>query len=262
MKTYHDSASSPTTWFHLFTVFAGLMLTLLGNIALAQSTQSFRIDTDIYDDRTAKPTATIKTLFHDGKYIEVDDATHQALIFEPAANKIIVIDPARNIRTQLDMRSIESRLTIAEAKMDPRKRIEFSSQIPPRLDNQGFLVLSNAHIQYRYKPQSPANREIANSYADYADWRVRYNALYPPNFRQPPQLRMQVNQLLIDEGLMPQEIRRSILGGKESPNEIVAVLLIKESLGEEDRQLLQRIESWLHKSNLVDDEEFYKVSGN
>lgn len=222
--------------------------------ASPSSSIAFRVDTDFYSDQNAKPMMTVKTIFHAGRYIEINESNQRTTVFEPNLDRISVIDTARSVRTEIDTRMLNARVSEAQSKMQASQLAALTGQDDPAIDDNGFLVINNAFIRYRVKPQLPSNRDIVANYTDYADWSVRLNALYA---KQPPQLRMQLNQLLSQSNQIPREIRRSILKASDKEGELVAVHLIQESLGEEDRNWIARVDGWMRTSSLVSEDVFF-----
>jgi hypothetical protein len=238
---------------------------LCGGIANAQVTTSsgdFRIDIDIYEDENKAP-INVKTIFTDGKYIEIDDDRHRITVMDTGTGNITILDSERKSRVSMEMSAIENQLNGVLQKLTEEERRKFSSNGEPTLEGD-LIVMGNDRMRYKFKPITPSNPNVAVSYGDFANWSVRVNALFN---RTPPflLLRMQLNQLLVDQRQLPAELRRiTVLAppSAELPNgktkEVVARMFLNEKLSSEDKTRVASVYKSMHEYSKASVNEFFR----
>ena len=220
----------------------------------------FRIDIDIYDDERKPPVSSVQTIFSAGQYIELDDAKGRVTVVDPGQGLITILDSNRKSLVSLEMASIEQQLNTVLSEMTPEQRRKFSSDGGPIDEGDNFFSIGNEWFRYKFRPVSPANPNMAISYGDFANWSARVNARY---YNAPPFIRMQLNQLLIDQRQLPAELRRfTVVPSKtDAPakkEEIVARLIVKESLSEKDRTRVANVLKSIDEYKKTTDREFFR----
>ncbi len=68
------------------------------------------------------------------------------------------------------------------------------------------MVLGNDSVQYRCETIQPPEPQVAQMYAEFADWSARLNAVNPPHL--PAFMRLDLNSELADRKLMPKTIKK------------------------------------------------------
>ncbi len=236
----------------------GVPLTCLSQGQAIPNPAEFRIDIDIYNDEK-KPPVNIKTIFTDGKYIELNDEGHRVTIVDPGIGNITILDTLQRSRVSFEMTALENQLNNVLQKMTEEERRKFSSNREPTLDGD-LIVLGNDRMVYKFRPMTPNNPNIAISYGDFANWSVRINALF---LEAAPILRMELNQLLIDQRQLPLELRRvkvtppsnSMPQGKTE--EIVARMFLNEKLSQEDKSRVASVLKSMNEYTKTTDKEFF-----
>ncbi len=226
-----------------------------------QNSTDFRIDIDIYEDGESKPPINIKTIFVEGKCIELDDERHRVTVVDPGLGNITILDSAQKSRVSLEMNAIESRFNGVLQKMTEDERRKFASNGGPTLVGE-LIVLGNDRLLYKFLPMTPENPNIAVRYGDFANWSVRINALFN---RTPPVLRMQLNQILIDQRQLPSELRRITVltpPSADQPHgktkEIVARMFLNEKLSSDDRTRVASVLKSMNEYTKLSDKEFFR----
>jgi len=268
MKThsvwFHPTKVETIGMFKRFGLFWMLTLALtVATHAVAADSQSktaaapdldFRIDVDVYAEENKAPIATLQTIFTAGLYIELDEQTGRTTVFDPGKSQITILDSNRKSLVHLDMTSIDSQLSLGLSKMTQEQSVRFLSEGGPLLEEGNLFSIGNKFWRYKFRPTTPSNPAIAISYGDFANWSVKLNAVYPP--RKPP-FRLQLNQLLIDQRQLPTELRR-ITYADGRTEEIVARLILKESLNDNDRARIASVYTSMKEYKIATDAEFFK----
>lgn len=167
----------------------------------------FRIDTDIYLDNTKAPIKRTLTLFSDGVYYDFEEAEKgQITVIDPARNRIILLNRERQVKTVLDTTQIQRMVTSARVQADAKIANVATSRFENQSDGQDIAIVQNDFMNYRATTQRPAQPDMAQQYAEFADWSARLNAIFPPKL--PPYLRLDLNRLVAEKQLLPTEIHR------------------------------------------------------
>jgi len=240
-----------------------LSASICGGVACGQippSTAEFRIDIDIYEDEKKQP-VKIKTIFTNGKYIELDDDRHRITVVDPGLGNITILDSALKSRVSLEMSALESQFNSVLQKLTEDERRKFSSNGEPALEGD-LIVIGNERMLYKFRTIVPSNPDIAKSYGDFANWSVRINALFN---HTPPFLRMQLNQMLIDQRQLPSELRRVTVltpPSAELPQgktkEVVARMFLNEKLSSDDRARVATVLKSINEYVKTSDKAFFR----
>ena len=222
----------------------------------------FRIDIDIYDDERKKPISSVRTIFAEGKYIELDDDRHRITIVDPNLGNVTLLDSLHKSRVSFEMSQLESQLNQVLMKMTDDERRKFSSDGEPTLDSGNFVEIGNQRQRYKFRPMTPSNPNIAVCYGDFANWSVRINALFN---HTPPFLRMQLNQLLMDQRQLPEELQRITVLAPPTESQpqgktqvITARLFVNEKLSQEDKTRVATVLKSMNEYTKTSDKEFFR----
>ena len=214
----------------------------------------FQIRVDIYSDESRPPVATLQTYFTNRMYIEFDDQNGRCTVVDPMKGRVTLLDTKRKSLVHLEMSTIEMQLDRALQLMNEEQLGMFQADAEIRQEPEGYFSIGNAKMRYSYLPIT-THGEIATSYGDFTNWVCRVKALYPP--KMPPQMRLMLNELLMDQSQIPSVVKRQIVhGGKLE--ELVARLNVTESLSDLDRSRIANIYQWLQQYTVVTDTDFFK----
>lgn len=158
----------------------------------------FRLDVDIYSDASKPPVAQFQTLFTEHLSIELNDQQGKVTILDSQSQMLTLLNTHERKMTEIELASLDSMLTELLARTKP---VEFQES---RSDANSLLI-GDATVEYRVKTSKPPMEIMAVRYADYANAATKLAAVFPPY--KPPQLRMKLNQLLLDERLLPMELK-------------------------------------------------------
>ncbi len=221
----------------------------------------FRIDIDIYKDEQKPPISSVQTIFADRKYIEVDEDRKRVTVVDPGKGFITILDSQNKSRVEVNMADLERQLNAALQNMSDEQRRALSSDREPMIEGDNLFVIGNERLRYKFRPITPANPMIATSYGDFANWSVRINALFN---KTPPFIRMELNQLLIDQRQLPSELRRVTVvpPNEKEPQgkteEIVARLILKETLSASDRTRVASVLKSMNEYKWTSEKEFFR----
>lgn len=223
------------------------------SVANANASQAipigFRLDVDIYGDETKPPVAQFKTLFTEQLSIEWNSQQGKVTILDSSSQMLTLLNTNERKMTEIELSSLDSMLTELLART---KQAELNVERP----DPNSIFVADAAAQYRVKTSKPTLEIMAVRYADFADAATKIAAVFPPY--KPPQLRLKLNQLLLDERLLPMELRL-VTRTNSGTHELTARMLKKDSLSEEDRKELQLIQGWKNQFAFVRATDFFGV---
>ena len=243
-----------------------VQLFLVAGFAEAQTSLSpseFRIKIDIYDNEAKPPINSVETIFMGGQYIELDDNRARVTVVDTSKGRVTILNSASKTLVHLEMTGLENQVNSILAEMTSEQRRKFSSTGVQVSDTVGFITLGNENLSYKFKAFSPANPNIAISYGDFANWSARVNARY---YKVPPIIRMELNQLLMDQRQLPEELHR--LTVLVPPNqadpigkteEIIARLFLTESLTNNDRSRVAGVLKSMTEFKITTEKEFFST---
>lgn len=223
----------------------------------------FRIDTDLYRDESKKPFASVQTIFADGRYIEIDEGEKRINLFDTNTERITLLDLSRKCQTQIEMRSLDASLNSLLSAVRPQFQPVFLNGGEPIVEPSGHVVIGakveNSEMKYRFKGVTPSDESMALLYANYADWSVKLNAVYPP--KRPPQVRTRVYEYLAMRALLPSEIRLTATRSGHT-DEVVAQIIVQNTLSQRDQSQLAQLNALLQECKPVTADDFFQGFGS
>jgi hypothetical protein len=221
--------------------------------------KDFQIRVDIYTDDTKPPVNSLQTIFSNGMAIEFNDQQGRFTVVDSGKGRVTILDKEKKTLVHMDMRTVESQLDRAIQMMTPEQQTAYSCDGPPVQESRNTFSLGNRNIRYHFAPMS-TQQEIASGYAEFSDWVTRVYALHGP--KMPPQIRLELNKLLVDQSQLPAELRRVIYysGKSESPirEEIIARMNVTEALTENDKSRVASVYQWMQEFKPTTEASFFK----
>jgi ribosomal protein L17 len=194
----------------------------------------FQVRTDIYVDESQPPKSSLQTLFTNGLYIELDDLAAITTVVDPSKGRVTLMDNSKKSLVHLDMKQIETQLQKAFELLTPDQLATISSSGEVHQESSNLFAITNQKNTVRYVYQPIASRpEYSYCYGDFANWSCRVTALY--YIKMPPQLRLHLNELLMEQSQLPAVVKRSTQTGNGKTEELTARLILTESLSNSDR---------------------------
>jgi hypothetical protein len=176
--------------------------------------EGFRVENQVFAEDAEEPKIRSTTIFYEDLVYDYLENPQEITVFDRAANRIILLDPLRKVRTELNFRELE---TLSEqlrtwALGQPDEFLRFSAK--PELEevfdaSTGKLQLQSSWLTYEVDTREPARGEILRLYLEFCDWQCLLNTRLNPGSR-PPFPRIQLNRALQRLGRVPQEVHLTV----------------------------------------------------
>jgi len=245
------------------TFFQLLSVSGIAQTQTSSGSSEFRIKIDIYDNESKPPINSIETIFMGGQYIELDDNRGRVTVVDPGKGRVSILNSETRTMVHLEMAVLEKQVNSILSEMTTEQRRKFSSTGEPTADSAGFVSLGNANFSYKFKTFTPSDPNIAISYGDFANWSARVNARY---YKVPPIMRMELNQLLMDQRQLPEELHRLTVivpANQADPvgktEEIIARLFLTEPLTNNDRSRMAGVLKSMTEFKINSEKEFFST---
>lgn len=223
----------PGRWVVLLAVFG----IVAGGGAAADDAVLFRVETEVFADDEEAPVARSLTLFRNGiawDFLETlstekkkdkenakedDGSTPVAepaefVLHDPARERIILVDPARDVRTQVDRLRLERLRTSlgnwARKSEDPLMRWAGGPEFDDGLEESATQVLlSGPRVRYEVTFEKAGKPMVAEEYRRFADAALLVKALVHPG-GLPPFPRIAINRTVAAADGIPVGVRLEI----------------------------------------------------
>ena len=233
-----------------------------GNVAVADE---FKVENTVYVSNQEKAVGQSTTIFHGGAVYDFLKEPAEAVIFEKAANRFILVDVARHTRTELsteDVAKFTQRLQQRTAKSaDPLVKFLAEPKFEEQFDaGRGELTLSSPLVNYRLVLAAEANQETVEQYHEFSDWYARLNTLLVPGSR-PPFGRLAANAALAKRQATAAQVFLTLQPspGKPAPT-IRSEHRLVRPLAPDDLQRVARLRAALTDLKLVSFEQYRKAT--
>ncbi len=160
-------------------------------------------------------------LFHAGKVYDYIEPAREVTVYEPAHRRFTVLNPRRQLCSELTHDEIRQFLGLAEDEAQKRLafvpeessassrraleflRFQFQPDFESNFDNtKQQLKLSADNFEYVVEGFQPETPEVVEKYLQVADWMAQFNSvLHPQSLFPAPRLKL--NQELRSRGLLP-----------------------------------------------------------
>ena len=182
-----------------------------------------RVESDLFSAGGDEPIARSLTLVHQGvawDFLEIVDADTKTaaigeiVLHDPARERVVVIDPVRHVKTQVDMIRLE-RLSVSLAKWARSNDDRLVRWAGGPDFTAGFteederIELVGPRVRYAVAYEEAPCPEAAGNYRRFADTAILLKALMQPG-GIPPFPRLAVNRRLEDAGAIPSEVTLEI----------------------------------------------------
>jgi hypothetical protein len=202
---------------------------LVCSTACATEPLQMRVESEIFVDRGTEPVARSLTIFRDGLAWDFLDGpepgqTVEIVLHDPARERVIVIDPHRNVKTEIDRLRLE-RLNVSLAAWARRSDDKLVRWAGGPTFGEGCrkedhsIVLSGPRARYVVEFAGAPAFDAAETYRQFADTALLLKALLHPG-GIPPFPRLAINERIAEEGGIPETVtleidtRGALLGGR------------------------------------------------
>ncbi len=188
---------------------------------------TMRVESQLYADGDAEPVARSLTLFTDGvawDFLELPEEgakpgtramrLAEIVLHDPARERVVVIDPQRDVKTQIDAIRLE-RLSVSLAKWargndDRLVRWAGGPDFGEGLtEKDDALELVGPRVRYAVAYTEAPSAEAAGTYRQFADTAILLKALLHPG-GIPPFPRIALNRRIEAAGGIPSEVTLEI----------------------------------------------------
>lgn len=255
-------------WF----VGAVWLLLVVGGAAMfrpAAAAEGFRLDSAVYASSEQDPISRSTTLFHEGVFYDFAGGQTEAIIFDTAGGRLVLVDWRRRIRTELRAKQLaaftDQWRRWAESHEDPFLRFAAAPRFTTRHDPaSGELALESQWASYRVRLVEPSSPTTAEAYRTFCDAMARLGPMLDGRAR-PPLLRLALDEEIARRGAVPGEIRLTLrLGrGRDSKGEtsLRSTHRLVESLGPDDLERIDRLRGQIESLAPVTLSEYRRAGG-
>lgn len=200
-----------------------LLAVCVGPPPRAAEEREFRVESEVYANGAEAPVARSLTLFRDGiawDFLEPSaakgggEAACDIVLHDPARERVVLVDPLRNLKTQIDAIRLE-RLSVSLAswarKSDDRLvrwagGPDFGEGMTESDDR---IELVGPRVRYAIEFATPPAPEAVATYRRFADTAILLKALVRPG-GLPPFPRLAINRRVAAAGGIPTEVSLEI----------------------------------------------------
>lgn len=228
-----------------------------------------RVESELFENGDDTPTARSLTVFDEGvawDFLEVPTGKNQSMtvgeivLHDPARERVLVIDPVRHLKTQIDSIRLE-RMSVSLAKWargNDDRLIRWAGGpdfTPGFTETDARIELAGPRVRYAVAFEEAPSPEAAGVYRQFADTAILLKALMQPG-GIPPFPRLAVNRRLEDAGAIPAEVTLEIdsrltpLGGR--PERLRCVHKVHPRLLTGDRRRIEDAKAHIATSDSVD----------
>lgn len=198
----------------------------LAAVRPAVAADEFRVETEIYGDGTQQPIAKTLTLFR-GRMAwdflepvsavaedEREAAVTEIVLHDPARERVVVVDPVRNVKTQIDALRLErlSASLSAWARRSDDRLVRWAGG-PDFGDGMketaAEVELAGPRVRYAVEFAAAPSADAAEAYRRFADTAILLKGLMRPG-GLPPFPRMAINRRVAAAGGIPTQVSLDI----------------------------------------------------
>ena len=225
--------------------------------------EDFKVENSVYTGDEQEPASRTITYFKGEVVFDSMKAPAEVAIFEKSADRFVLLDVSRRVRTQLSTKQIAAftqRLKeLAARNVDPLIKFSAEPAFQEHFDAAANeLTFSSQWLNYRVVLQTEANQEVVAHYREFCDWDARLNALDAGML--PPFGRLQVNAA-IAQRRAGREVFLTITSPKagQPPTKIRSEHHLVRPLTAGDLSEIARLRAWLGEFKLVRFDEYRKA---
>ncbi len=226
--------------------------------------EDFKVENSVYTGDEPEPASRTTTYFKGGAVYDCMTAPAEVAIFEKSANRFVLVDVSRRVRTELSTKQIAAftqRLKeVAARNVDPLLTVSAEPAFQEHFDaTANELTFSSRWLNYRVVLETEANQEVVAQYRDFCDWDARLNALLTPGML-PPFGRLQVNAAVAQRRAVAGQVFLTISSPKaaQPPTKIRSEHHLVRPLSADDLDRIKHLRASLDDLKSVSFDEYRK----
>ncbi|WP_153558742.1 hypothetical protein [Roseimaritima sediminicola] len=221
----------------LFGVFATVAPAI--EPASLPSGPSFRLETEIYQNKANEPSARHKILFDSGVMYDLQEQGGNVhTVFDPARGRVILLHTTQQVQTEISTQHlIDITAQLKVAAQQHGKSESFGIDAEVKQTGEEYTV-AFGNCRYHTTTQPAPRAELAAAYHELTIWAARLNALR--RVGTPPFGRLALGHKLAADGRLPLDMTLSIDRGV-SQQHYRAHHLLLEQLSELDRRAIAAV---------------------
>lgn len=247
----------PARCLFLLSAFAWLHLAAM---SVSASAQELRIETHVFVDDETEPASHNVTLFDSTTVYDFGEEPEQITVFRaPTAShpgSFILLDTASRSRTEVSTERIAGlmkKLTRWAGEQED-ELLKFSAEpdFEQSFDAEsGVLTLTSPVWNYTVATVPAEDEQTLARYREFTDWYTRLSTMLESSL--PPGARLKLNAALADHGVVPVEIRRTVMSETTA---LRSTHLFTWRLSREDRDRIDEAQGYLASFKKIGNEEF------
>ncbi len=187
-------------------VFAILLVSAYPVVA-----DDFRVDSKVYIGKETAPHSANVTFFQGAHVYDFLDKPAQVTIYDTARERIVLIDPDRQVRTEITGEMItafcKSIRVLEQKHSDPLLRFALAPTFEEQeAKEDGERVFESKYITYKVHASKPEDPTMAARYRTFSDWSAKLNSLVNRG-SLPPFPRLAINTSLGKTGQVPDKLQ-------------------------------------------------------
>ena len=245
------------------TVWAAFLV-ITGIAALRPAfAENYRIDTEIKIEGEKETYETL-TIFRDGAVYDIPRQSPEITIFDPSHSQFILLDTEREIRSDFQFADLSDYFKRWQERIKETRNGKhplFDPHLTLNWEEKGriFSLEQSAVIKYRVTATPAPSAAVARQYRLFTDQMARLTIFRPDSV--PPLARLEVNRVLDETAMLPEEIVRTIPAQSrlDKPQIVTATHNILWSLSTTDIKRVEEIGVQLSKFKQVTPQEYWKI---
>jgi len=192
-----------------------------GTSVRSVSADDFRVENQVFLGKEKEPVSRSTTIFHEGVVYDYMQEPSEAIVFDKAAGRFILLDMARRMQSELTTEQVatfaERLRRTAGAQEDPFLQFLAAPKFDEQFDKEaGSLSLTSPWMTYRLLLVDAGSPAIAQQYREFSDWYARLNSMLHPGSK-PPFARLLLNEALVRYTVVPREVELTVTPKKSFP---------------------------------------------
>jgi hypothetical protein len=172
--------------------------------------EGFRCETDVFVGTEKNPVQQTLTVFHgDVVYDFLLGQSKEITVYDVKHGAIKLLDPQRELCCTIVTDDLLQVAAMYKTRKPESELFKFCTE--PKFAEtfaDNVLKLDSPQVKYQVACIQPKQRGAEQRYRDFADWSARLNSIRPGNL--PPFPRIELNKALAAQGMLPEEIERTI----------------------------------------------------